>query len=175
MPKTSALESCMTSKLMQVWKIHIRDIVTTMDEQVDTKEAKDSPWSKTSKIELWISLQKKKKSQAMPITSHNRYLIYSCNINTMPAEPNWIMHIPSAYYVWKSNIMWELGIPNQVTIVCFCLALCWECLDSMIWKLGLSPPASCNGYTMHCKTICTCHFRILPSWVQRDHSSWKYW
>ena len=157
----------------EVWTILSKDVVPTMDDQVDTKETKHSPWSKTSEIELWTFLQKKKKSAAMPTTLPNRYLICSYNINATPVEPNWMIGIPSAWYICKSEITLEEGMPNQITIACFHFALCYVCLDWMIWKLGLSLPASCIGCTIHHERICTCHFGIPPNWVQRDHSSRK--
>ena len=101
----------------------------------------------------------------MPTTLPNRYLICSYNINATPVEPNWMMRIPSACYICKSEIRLEAGIANQVTLACFHFALSYKYLDWMIWKLGLSLPAPCIGGTMHHERICTCHFGIPPSWV----------
>ena len=109
----------------------------------------------------------------MPTTLLNRYLICSHNINAAPVEPNWMMRIPSAYYICKYEISLEEGIANQVTIACFHFALCYECLDWMIWKLGMSPPAFCIACTMHRERICTCHFGIPLSWARRNYSSRK--
>ena len=109
----------------------------------------------------------------MPTTSRNRFWICYWNINGAPVEPNWMMHIPSSCYICKSEIRLEDRMLNWVTIACFHFVLCYECLDWMIWKLGLSRPASCVGCTMHHKHICTCHFAIPPSWMRRDHSSRK--
>ena len=100
-------------------------------------------------------------------------MVCSYNINATPVEPNWMIGIPSAWYICKSEITLEEGMPNQITIACFHFALCYECLDWMIWKLGLSPPASYIEYTMHHEPICICHLGIPPSWVQSDHSSRK--
>ena len=91
----------------------------------------------------------------------------------MPVQPNWIIHIPSACYICKSEITIEEGMANRVIIVCFYFALCYECLYWMIWKLELSPPACCIGCTMPHERICTCYFGIPPSWMRRDHSSMK--
>ena len=64
----------------------------------------------------------KKKSPAMPITLCNRYLICFSNINATLVEPNWMIHIPSAYCIYESKIILEEGITNWVTIACvhFC-------------------------------------------------------
>ena len=43
MPKTSPAEFYKTSTLKEVWKILSRDVVPTIEDQVDTKEMKDSP------------------------------------------------------------------------------------------------------------------------------------
>ena len=91
----------------------------------------------------------------------------------MPVEPNWIMRNPSACCICKSEITCKEGTANSVTIASFHFALCNECLDWMIWKLGLLPPASCIGCCIYHKHICTCQFGILPSWVRREHGSRK--
>ena len=109
----------------------------------------------------------------MPTTSRSRYLICFSNITDKPVEPNWMMRIPSACYICKSKMTLEEGKANWVTMACFHFAPCYEYLDWMIWKLGLSLPAPCIGGTMHHERICTCHFGIPPSWVRRDHSSRK--
>ena len=173
MLKTSTQEFYKTSGWKEVGKILSRDVVPTMDDQVDTKETKHSRWSKTSNIELWTLLQKKKKPPLMPTTSHRSYLICSYNINAAPVEPIWMMRIPSACYICKSEITLEEGIANQVTMACFHFALCYESLKSIIGKLELSLPVSCIGCTMHHERICTSHFGIPPSWVCREHSSRK--
>ena len=126
--KTSPPGFYQTSGRKQVWKILSRDVVPIMDNQVDTKETKHLPWSKTSEIELQAFLQKKKKSPPMPTTSLGRYLICSYNVNAVPVVPNWMMHIPSACYMCKSEITLEDGIANQVTIACFHFALSYKCL-----------------------------------------------
>ena len=172
-PKTSLLEFYKTSAQKTIWKMVTKDIILIIDNQADTKEAKHLPWYKMSKIDLWTSLQKKKKWAPMPTTSLYRSLICTCNINDTPVEPNWIMCIPSAYYICKSEITLEEGIANRVTIACFHHVLCYEFLDWITWKLCLSPPASCIGCIIHYERICTCHFGIPSSWVQREHSSRK--
>ena len=58
-------------------------------------------------------------------------------------------------------------------MACIHFALCYECFDHVIWKLGMSLPASYIGCTIHYESICSCHFGIPSSWVQRDHSSGK--
>ena len=80
-------------------------------------------------------------------------------------------------YICTSERMLEEGMANQVTIGCFCFALSYESLDWMIWKLELSLRASGVGCSMHHERICTSHFRIQPSWVERDHNNRKsfYW
>ena len=145
----------------------------TMEDWVDAKEPRHSPWSKTSQIQLWTSMQKKKKLLPMPTMSCNRYLTYSCNINATLVAPNWMMHIPCASYICKSEIALNEGMANQITIACFCFALCYTSLDWMIWKLVLPLPASYIGCTMYHERVCTCHFRIPPSWVRRNHNSRK--
>ena len=80
------------------------------------------------------------------------------------------MNIPSPCCIAKSEIMLEEGMANRITTACFHLALCSECVDVMMWKLGLSLPASYIGCTMYHERICSCHFGILPSWVQGHHS-----
>ena len=145
-----------------------------MDDQEDTKEMKHSLWYKTSESKLWTSLLKKRrKSRPMPTTSCNRYLICCYNLNAVPVEPNYEMHIHLACYICKFEITLEEGIANQVTIAYFHFALCYECLDWMICKLVLLPPASCIGCIMHHKHMCIYHVGIPPSWVQREHSSRK--
>ena len=171
--RTSLPEFYKTSEWMYVWKILSRNIVPTMDDQVDTEETNHSPWSKISEIEVWTVLLKKKKLLPMPTTSLCRYLICCCNINAVPVEPNWMIRIPSACYNCKSEITLEEGMANCVTAACFHFALCYESLDWMIWKLGLSLPISCIGCIMHHERIGTCHFGFLPSWVWREHSSRK--
>ena len=106
-------------------------------------------------------------------TLPNRCLIGSYNINAASVEPNWMMHISTTCYIWKSEIRLEEGIANWVTIACFYFALCYECLDWIIWKLGLLLPAYCVDCTMHDKRVCTCNVGIPPSWVQRENSSRK--
>ena len=124
-------------------------------------------------MELQTFLQKKEKSLPIPTTSCSRFLICYCNINTAPVEPNWMMCIPSACYICKSEITLEEGMANRVTIASFHFALCYESLDAMIWKLSLSPPASCIGCIIHDERICTCYFGIPPSWMRREQSSRK--
>ena len=107
----------------------------------------------------------------MPTISRNKYWICYFNIHSASVERNWIMRIPSPCYICTSEIMLEDGMVHRVTIACFHFAICYTCLDWMIWKSGLSPPASCIGYTVHHERICTCHFGIPPSWIGRDRSS----
>ena len=68
----------------------------------------------------------------MATMSVNKYLICSSNIYTAPVEPNWMMHIPSSYYICKSEITLEEGVANQVTIVWFHFVLYYEYLDFLI-------------------------------------------
>ena len=174
MQKTSVKEFYKVFGQKEVWKILSRDVKTTMNDQVDTKETKHSPWFKTSKIKFWTCLQKKKKrSLTMPTISSNKYLICFYNINSIPVEPNWMIRIPSACNICKSEISLEEGMANEITVARFHFALWYKCLDWMISKLGLSPPAYYIECTMHHESIRTCHFRIPPSWVRRDHSSRK--
>ena len=173
MPKTSMLECYKTSGLREGWKILLKDVVPRMDNQVDTKEMKHLLWSKTIEIKLWTSQLKKIISLPIPTTSRNRYLICCYNIHAAPIEPNWMMRIPSACYICKSEIMLEEGMSNPVTITCFPIVLCYKWLNWLIWTLGLSLLATCIGCTMHQECICTCQFEIPPSWVQRNYSSRK--
>ena len=173
MPKTSLPEVDTTSALKEVRKILSTSNRPTMEDHEDAKEMKHSSWSKMSVIELWTSLQKKKKSPPMWTTSLNRSFICSCNINYTPVEPNSMISIPSACYICKSEIMLEEWMVNEVTMGYFHFALCYVCLDWMIWKLGLSLPAFCIECSMYRKRIYTCHLRILPSWVRKYHSSKK--
>ena len=171
--KTSPLEFYKTCGQKKFWQILSRDIVPTMEDWADTTKTKCLPWSRMREIELWTCPQKKKKLLSMPTTSVSRYLICSNNINTTLVEPNWMMRIPSACYICKSEIKLVKGMANWVTIGCFHFALCYECLDWIIWKLGLSPTTSCSGCNRHHECICTCHFGVLPSWVRREHISRK--
>lgn len=109
----------------------------------------------------------------MPIPSFNRYLICSSNINAKPVEPKWMICILSACYSCKFETKLEERIAKQVTIISFHFVLCYESLDSMIWKLGFLLPASCVGYTIQYECIDTGHFEIPPSCVQSDYSSRK--
>ena len=143
----------------------------TMDDRVDIKEITNSLWSKTNEIELWTSPRKKKKSPPMPTTSLNRYLVCFSNINIARVELNWMMRIPLASHICKCEIALEKVMSNWVTIACFHFVFSFICLDCLIWKSGLLPPASCIGCTIHYERISTCPYGILPSWAWRYHSS----
>ena len=114
----------------KVWKTSTKDIVATMHDHVDIKEAKNAPWSKTSEIELCTSLRKKKTSPPMLTPYLNRYLICSSNINAATVEPNWMIHIPSVCYICQSGITLEDEIANRVTIACYHLC-------TLVWMFGL--------------------------------------
>ena len=133
-PKTSPQEFHKTSAQKKLWNIISRHIIPTIDDQVNSKETQHSPWFKTSEIKLRTCLRKKTYSPLIAIISLTRYLIFSYNINAAPVEPNWMMRIPSPYYICKSDITLEEGMANWVTIVWFHWALSYECLDWMIWK-----------------------------------------
>ena len=126
-----------------------------------------------SEFELCTFLQKKKKSISITTTSLLEYMICSYNINCTPVESNWMIHIPSACYIFKSELMLEERMANQITIACLHFALCYELLNQIIRTLGLSALASCIGCTVRHERICTSYFGIPPSLVQREHSSRK--
>ena len=89
----------------------------------------------------------------------------STNINTAPVEQNWMIHIPSACYIYKSKIILAEEMADEDSIACFHLILNCECLVWVICKLELSLLASYIRHTMHYKLICTCHLGIPPCWV----------
>ena len=64
-----------------------------------------------------------------------------------------MMPIPLACYICQSEVIFEQGMAYQVAIVYFHSVLGYEFLDRMIWRLGLSLPASCIGGNIHYKQI----------------------
>lgn len=89
---------------------------------------------------LWTSQQAKKKLMPMLTRSHNRYQIRSFNIHDMPVELTWMMWVPAACYICKSEIAVEEAMANRITIVCFYQLLSGECLFAN-GKCHYQPPA----------------------------------